>query len=449
MSGAFRFSLLVLAVLSPALAFGAAPAPATAPAAAYHLDMSEPVQLGIDVLEAEGFAPLRGKRFALLTHPAGVDHRGVSTIDILRHAPGLRLVALFGTEHGVYGGPAATNYQDKLDPRTGLMVFSLYNGNMQLVHQPSAAQLKGIDALVIDLQDIGSRSYTFTGAMKQAMEGCFLHHVEVIILDRPNPLGGLKVDGPMLDPQWVGPNLVNAFNVPYVHGMTIGELARMAKYQPGILKIPEAARLQGKLTVIPMQGWRRSMRWPETGLTWVPTSPYVPDFAAIAGYPLTGLGTFPGIANFSHGVGKHPDGSPQYPFRGISHKYVKPEVLEKELNALHLPGVRFRRISVPNMKVGQPPATGLFIEITDWDEWHPTDLNFYLMQLDCRYSPHNPYAAVHAGDAGGFLRQMGSTAFFNDLVVHGARVDVASYLRAWDAKAAAFQQRSRQFWLYQ
>ena len=281
------------------------------------------------------------------------------------------------------------------------------------------------------------------------MEGCFLNHVEVIILDRPNPLGGLKVDGPMLDPQWVGPNLVNAFNVPYVHGMTIGELATMAKYQPGVLKIPEAARLQGKLTVIHMRGWRRSMRWPETGLTWVPTSPYVPDFAAVAGYPMTGLGTFPGIANFSHGVGKHPDGSPQYPFRGISHKNVKPEVLEKELNALHLAGLRFRRISVPNTKIGQPPATGLFIEITDWDDWHPTELNFYLMQLDCRFSPRNPYAAVHAAEEGGYLRHMGSTAFFNDIVAHGARVDVAAYVRSWEAKAAAFQQQTRQYWLYQ
>jgi len=181
----------------------------------------------------------------------------------------------------------------------------------------------------------------------------------------------------------------------------------------------------------------------------VNTKNYVPDFAALAGYPMTGLGTFPGIAGFSHGVGKHPDGSPQYPFRGISHKNVKPEVLEKELNALHLAGLRFRKISVPNPKIGQPPATGLFIEITDWDEWRPTELNFYLMQLDCRYSPRNPYAAVHAAEAGGFLRHMGSTAFFNDLVAHGARVDVAAYVRSWEAKAAAFQQQSRQFWLYQ
>jgi uncharacterized protein YbbC (DUF1343 family) len=450
MSGAFRTPLLALLLALPA---AASAAPATGAPAAFgapQLRTPPEVELGIDVLEAEGFAPLRGKRFGLLTHRAGVDRNGASTLDVLRRAPGLHLVALFATENGISGNVTSGKiYGDQVDPRTGLMVYSLYNGNLQLAHQPSAAQLRGLDALVIDLQDIGSRSYTFTGAMKQAMEGCFLHHVEVIVLDRPNPLGGLKADGPMLDPQWVGPNLVNAFPVPYVHGLTIGELARLARYQPGILRIPDAVRLQGRLTVIAMRGWRRSMRWPETGLTWVPTSPFIPDFAAVAGYPMTGLGTFPGIANFSHGVGKHPDGSPQYPFRGISHKTVKPEVLEKELNALHLPGLNFRRISVPNTKAGLPPASGLFIEITDWDAWRPTELNFYLMQLDCRFSARNPYAAARAGDASGFLRHLGSTAFFNDLAVHGARVDVAAYFRDWEAKAAAFREHSRQFWLYQ
>lgn len=450
MSGAFRSSLLLLAALSPAPAFGATPPPTSPPAAnapTFRLDMSEPVQLGIDVLEAEGFAPLRGKRLGLLSHRAGVDQHGVSTVDILRRAPGLKLVALFGTENGITGGVTSGKiYGDQLDPRTGLMVYSLYNGNLELAHRPSAAQLKGIDALVIDLQDIGTRSYTFTGAMKQAMEGCFLHHVEVIILDRPNPLGGLKADGPLPDPQLVGPNLVNAFPVPYVHGMTIGELARMSKYQPGILKIPDAARLQGKLTVIPMRGWRRSMRWPETGLAWVPTSPYITDFSAVMGYPMTGLGCFmgdfPNLGGFRSGVGT------QYAFRGISNKYVKSEVVEKELNALRLPGVRFRRVNVPDAKTGKP-ATGLFIEVTDWDAWQPTELNFYLMRLDCRLSPRNPFAAATPTIVSSFLKHMGSTALFNDLVAHGARVDIDAYIRNWQAKAAAFQQQTRQYWLYQ
>lgn len=405
------------------------------------------VLLGIDVLEAEHFAPLKGKRIGLLTHPAGVDGHGVSTIEILRHAPGVNLVALFGTEHGVYGAYSASAvYPDQLDPRTGLMVYSLFNGKTHDQHKPTAAQLKGLDALVVDLQDIGTRSYTFTGAMKQAMEGCFANNVEVIILDRPNPLGGLKADGPMLDPQWMGPNLVNEFPVPYVHGLTIGELACMAKDTPGVLNVSDIIRLRGRLTIVPMVGWRRSMRWTETGLKWVPTSPYIPDFSAVVGYPMTGLGCYMGgvppfLGGFSHGVGN------KYPFRGISNKYVKSEMLEKELNALHLPGVHFLRMGVPNAKTGKP-GTGVFIEVTDWDKWRPTELNFYLMKLDCALSPRNPFAAASPSIAGGFLRHMGSTAFFQDLAAHGARVDVDAYMRDWQAKDAAYQQWSRKFWLY-
>ena len=150
------------------------------------------VMLGIDVLETDHFACLQGKRIGLLTHPAGVDRRGVSTIEILRHAPGVNLVALFGGEHGFYTEhPSGENYGDRRDPKTGLMMYSLYTGRGNI---PTRTQLQGIDALVIDLQDIGSRSYTFISAMKLALEGCFLNNVEVIVLDRPNPLGGLKVE---------------------------------------------------------------------------------------------------------------------------------------------------------------------------------------------------------------------------------------------------------------
>src|SRR5665213_1517594 len=309
------FPLSCAFLLSALEAFGQGSA--TQPFVIPRIDLPQHVMLGIDVLEAEGFAPLRGKRLGLLTHPAGVDSRGISTVDILRHAPGLKLVALYATEHGIYGTlPAGMTgnvglFSDQVDRRTGLMVYSLYNGR---THQPTAAQLKGIDALVIDLQDIGTRSYTFTGAMKQAMEGCFANKVEVIVLDRPNPLGGLKVDGPIIDPQLVGPNLVNEFPVPYVHGLTIGELARFAKGQPGMLRLPDAVRESGRLTVIAMRGWHRNMRWPETGLTWVPTSPYIPDFSAVVGYPMTGLGCFMAdlpnpVGGFRSGVGN------EYPFR--------------------------------------------------------------------------------------------------------------------------------------
>jgi uncharacterized protein YbbC (DUF1343 family) len=391
--------------------------------------------LGIDVLQAEGFAPLQGKNVGLLTHAAGVNMRGVSTIDILRHAPGVHLVALFGPENGLDGRfPSGINYQDRIDARTGLPLHSLYNGFSK---RPTKAQLKGIDAVVIDLQDIGSRSYTFISAMKACMEGCFLNDVEVIVLDRPNPLSGLKVDGPPLDPQWM--SYVGSFRVPYVHGLTIGELARMAREAPGILTIPDAKREAGRLIVVPMRGWRRSMRWPETRLAWVPTSPFIPDFSAVEGYPMTGIGSERG--GFKNGIGS------AYPFRGISYHGVKIDTLERDLRALNLPGIGFRRVSVPDPKTGKPEL-GLYIEITDWDEWQPTELSAYLLRLACRYSAHNPFAGLTAAEQRSFLTYWGTSALLTDLAEHGAKADIEGHLREWRARNAVYQQQSERYWLY-
>jgi uncharacterized protein YbbC (DUF1343 family) len=412
----------------------APPAPVRLP----RIEVPTGVMTGLDVLESGGFLVLKGKRIGLLTHPAGADRRGESAIDVLRRAPGVRLVALFGTEHGVYDTlPASTKYLDQIDPRTGLRICSLYNG---FSHRPTRDQLKGIDALVIDLQDIGVRSYTFTGAMKQAMEGCFENNVEVIVLDRPNPLGGLKVDGPPIDPQCLTPPaLVNEFPVPYVHGMTIGELANFAKETPGVLRIPDAVRQRGRLVVVPMSGWRRSMRWPETGLPWIKTSEYIPDFSAVMGCPMTGLISY--VGHFSSGVGN------QYPFRGIYNPLVKSETVKRELDSLHIPGLQFRWVSVPNAHTGKP-ATGLYVEVTDWDEWRPTELNFQLMKLACKLEPRNPFLLVSKGESEVFLRCMGSTAFYRDISAHGSRVNVDAYVGQWQAQARAFQERARRFWLY-
>lgn len=405
--------------------------------------------LGIDVLEAEGFAPLKGKRIGLLTHPAGVDRRGVSTVEVLRHAPGVKLVALFAAEHGIYGStPQSTLIDNTIDKRTGLPVISLYGKNG---HRPTKAMLKGIDALVVDLQDIGSRSYTFINSMKWAMEGCFENHVEVIVLDRPNPLGGLKVSGPLLDANEADsrthPNGVGAFCVPYVHGLTIGELARMAKdlRPPTGLAVSDSVRAHGKLTVIPMRGWKRWMRWPDTGLRWVPTSPHIADFAAVLGYPMVGLGTYFDPKSkfdigFRHGVGVN------YEFRGISHIGVKSEVLERDLRALTIPGLQFRRVSAPD-RDGRP-GTGVYVEITDFDAWDPTELNFVLMKLACRYDSRNPFLKIPGRDLTGFLHHMGSEEFLAALQRDGAKIDLNAWLRRWREQDRVFQMQSRRYWLY-
>lgn len=455
-----RVSLLKILLPLLALTFGligcsttkptaktAAPATAVAPTPkpitpAPRTETTSRVMLGIDVLEADGFAAVKGKRIGLLTHPAGVNRQGVSTIEVLRRAPGVKLVALYAGEHGVYGDlPAERKYPDQIDPRTGLMVYSLYSGVAYKgkSFKASPTQLKGIDALVIDLQDIGTRSYTFTSAMKLAVEACFENGKEVIILDRPNPLGGLKVDGPPLDSAWM--SYVGAFRVPYVHGLTMGELARLVREAraPDGIDVTEAQRATGKLTVIPMRGWNRAMRWSETGLNWVPTSAGIQDFAAVQGYPMTGLGTY--LGGFRSGVGN------QHIFRGVSHRVVTREALEKELRALNLSGVQFRVISVPNAKTGQP-AVGLYAEITDYDAWHPTELGFQLMRLACKLEPKNPFTAAKTGEQNGFIRHMGSEAFMRALQRDGARIDLDFWLKQWREQARLYQEKSKRYWLY-
>ena len=193
---------------------------------------SNPIHLGIDVLESNRFSILQGKRVGLLTHPAGVNRKGESTIDVLNRSRLFKLVALFGPEHGIYGDEKANQPIDnKIDSRTGLPVYSLYGK----YRKPQPNMLRDIDVMVIDLQDIGVRSYTYISSMRYTMEACFENDVAVVILDRPNPLGGLKIDGPNLDPEWK--SYVGAFPIPYVHGLTIGECALLAKNKSGWLDI--------------------------------------------------------------------------------------------------------------------------------------------------------------------------------------------------------------------
>ncbi len=392
-----------------------------------------PIMLGIDVLESDGFRLLQGKRIGLLTHPAGVNRRGVSTVEVLRQAPQVNLVALFGPEHGIYGDEKANvPVDDKIDPRTGLPVYSLYGK----YRTPTPKMLQGLDALVVDLQDIGTRSYTYVSCMRLAMQACFAAGVEFIVLDRPNPLGGLKVDGPPLDPAWK--SYVGAFRVPYVHGLTIGELARMGKNAPGVLDVDEATRQAGRLQVVPMRGWNRAMRWPETGLKWVPTSPMIPDFAAAVGYPMVGLGTY--LGNFSHGLG------PNYPFRGISHKGTRIDQLEYHLNAMAVPGIAIRRVPVPDARGQQ--TQGLYVSISDWNTWNPVEFNFHLMKLACLLEPTNPFGEATDAVAGLFIKHMGSEAFFEAMKRDGARIDLDRWLATWRQQADVYQQQSRRFWLY-
>lgn len=395
------------------------------------LARAEPISPGIDVLEQSGFRAIAGKRVGLLTHPAGVNRKGISSIEVLRNAPNVQLVALFGPEHGIYGNEKANvPVDDKIDPRTGLPVYSLYGK----YRKPTPQMLGGLDALVIDLQDVGVRSYTYVSCMRYAMEACFEQGVEVVVLDRPNPLGGLKVDGPPLDQEWR--SYVGAFHVPYVHGLTIAELARIAKHTPGWMEVPNAVRRRGKLTVIPMQGWRRDMLWPDTGLKWVPTSPYIPDLSAVLGYAMTGLGAQ--LGGFSHGIGT------PYPFRLLRHKGKTPAEVKRALQACNIPGLSFRILKTRS--AAGASVEGVFIGVSDWSELRPTEISLHMMRITAAWTPGNPFAEAKNTDL--FNKHVGSTAWWDEISQRGSRTRVDFFVEGWAKNAHLFQRKGKRFWIY-
>jgi uncharacterized protein YbbC (DUF1343 family) len=392
-----------------------------------------PVYLGIDVLEERGFDVLRGKRVGLLTNPAGVNRHGETTLSVFLRAPEVNLVALFGPEHGIYGDEAANvPIEDRVDPRTGLPIYSLYGR----FRKPTPNMLRNLDVFVVDLQDLGVRSYTYVSAMRLAIEACFEHGVEVVVLDRPNPMGGLKVDGPPLEEVWM--SYVGAYRVPYVHGLTIGELARMAHGTPGWLQIPADVARRGRLTVVPMRGWERSMLWPQTGLRWVRTSPAIPTVEAAIGYSMTGLGAQ--LGGFRHGIGT------PHPFRLLTFAGRSDAEVAAALNARNIPGMAFRPVNFRDQN--GVSRSGVYTFITDWEQFRPTLLSFHMMTLAAAWQPTNPFATATTAQADLFNKHVGSTAWWEELKTRGAQARIDRFFAEWTRQAEAFQRQSRRFWLY-
>ncbi|HEV2385825.1 MAG TPA: exo-beta-N-acetylmuramidase NamZ domain-containing protein [Candidatus Acidoferrales bacterium] len=271
---------------------------------------------GIDVLEQENFAPLEGRAVGLITNQTGIDRAGRRTIDVLAHAPGVKLVAIFSPEHGLFG-LADTKVGNAKDSATGLPVYSLYGETLR----PTDRMLRGIDALVYDIQDAGVRFYTFTTTMAYGMEAAAGRRIAFFVLDRPNPLGGERIEGPLLDSDRL--SFVGYFPEPTIYGMTLGELARMFNGENHI---------GADLTVVPMQNWHRRDLFDATGLTWIPPSPNLRTINETLLYPGIEILQAGGVS-----VGRGTD----TPFELLGAPWIDAGQLGDALNAEHIPGVRF------------------------------------------------------------------------------------------------------------
>lgn len=236
-------------------------------AACAALSLSAQVKPGIEVLRDRGFDVLQGKRAGLITNPSGVDNSLRSSVDILAEAPGVKLTGLYAPEHGVRGDVHAGDKVDNMvDPATGVPVYSVYGKT----HKPTAEMLKDVDALVYDIQDNGCRSFTFISTMGKAMEACAELDKEFIVLDRPNPVGGNKIEGNIVEDSCF--SFVSQFAIPYLYGLTPGELATYLN-EEGLLPGGKKVRL----TVVPMEGYSRDMDFRSTGMPWVLPSPHIPN----------------------------------------------------------------------------------------------------------------------------------------------------------------------------
>lgn len=310
---------------------------------------SSPVLSGIDVLRADGFKALAGLRVGLLTNHTGRARDGAATVDLLAAAPGVKLTILFSPEHGIRGILDA-QVPSSTDERTGLPIHSLYAAT----RRPSAESLNGLDAIVIDLQDIGTRFYTYAATLAYVMEEAAPRKIKVIVLDRPNPIGGVHIEGPALDEAFAGFTGYMP-SMPIRHGLTLGELARLFNAEK---------KIGADLTVIAMRNWRRDDWFDSTGLAWINPSPNMRNLHQAALYP--GIGAFE-QTNIS--VGRGTDS----PFEQIGAPWIDGVALAEALNARSIPGVRFYPVRfTPAASVfANQECGGVFIVITDRNALRP------------------------------------------------------------------------------
>ena len=386
------------------------------------------VKTGIEVLKAQRFELLEGKRVGLITNHTGLADGLRSTVDILNEAPNVELVALFGPEHGVRGDAHAGDHVgNQTDPVTGLPVYSLYGKT----RKPTPEMLRGIDVLVYDIQDIGCRSFTYISTMGEAMAAAAENGIEFVVLDRPNPLGGRKVEGPLVQDGFF--SFVSQYRIPYVYGLTCGELAMLLNGE-GMIGKP------CNLHVVAMEGWKRDMVYEDTGLQWIPSSPHIPQAETAFFYPASGI-----VGDFGYlsiGVGY------TIPFQMFAAEWIDAEQFADSLNALKLPGVIFRPIHVkPFYSVGQGKQLhGVQVHLTKYPDAPLTDIQFYVMQEIARLYPDR---AVLANADTARFRMMdqvtGSDYVRKTFAARNRFEDIRAY---WYKDVAPFRTLSRKYYLY-
>lgn len=323
-----------------------------------------PIQVGVDVLlDGSHDALLKGKRLGLITNHTARNAQRVHTIDLLKgnaQKKGYQLTALFAPEHGIKGNwHASDDVKDEEDP-DGIPIYSLHGSTKR----PTKEMLASIDLLLFDIQDVGSRSYTYVTTLCYAMEEAAKNSIPVVVLDRPNPINGLLVDGPVLEERWR--SMVGYLNVAYCHGMTVGELARYFNSEYSV---------NCPLHVIPMKGWKRSMTFSDTGLTWIPTSPNIPEDSTPWYYPATGI--VGELQIVSIGVGY------TLPFKVLGAPWIDADTFAAKLNGQHLPGIGFLPFHFRPFsgKFAQQTCHGVLLHVTDPALYKPVQTQYVLIGL--------------------------------------------------------------------
>ncbi|MBT8399885.1 MAG: DUF1343 domain-containing protein [Rhodothermia bacterium] len=391
------------------------------------------VRTGAEVLAARDFEELRGRRVGLIAnHTTVIENRHLA--DVLDAHPDVQLTALFGPEHGIRGqSDAGAGVEDTVDAALGVPVYSLYGSR----RSPAPEVLAGLDVLVFDIQDVGARFYTYISTMGLSMEAAAEAGVEFVVLDRPNPLGGDYVSGFLREPEFK--SFVGYFPIPIAHGMTVGELARMAVGEGWGTGVEDL-----RLSVVGMEGWSRAMRWPDTGLPWTPTSPNIPEFDVALVYP--------GACLVEGTIASEGRGTIQ-PFLTIGAEWLDGARLASSLNALDVPGLAFEAIqftprSIPGMssrpKLLGEQLSGIRYVVSDPQSVRSVEAGISLLELMLQQ-----YIERDEGDgffrASGFDRLAGTTRL-REMLLQGVKAD--SIVASWNDEVEGFLSRRSAWLLY-